>query len=90
MRKMNEGQAVSPIEIWAQRMQAAGLMPVLLPLLELARAFGPLASQVLLLGEPLLAGQMGQGPLRQMAGWLDDPAQVNRLLEETVTGGARE
>lgn len=87
---MSEGQAVSAVETWARKMQVAGLTPVLLPILELARVFGPLASQVLLLSEPLLAGRVGQGPLRQMAEWLDDPLQVNRLLEETVTGGAKE
>lgn len=87
---MSEGQAASPIEVWARRMRETGLTPILLPILELARAFGPLASQVLLLGEPLLADQVGRGPLRQMARWLSDPAQVNRLLEETITGGAEE
>ncbi len=77
---MSEEEDILQIEAWAQRVEAAGLMPIAVPLLELARAFGFLASQALLLSEPLLVGITSQSAVRQTAEWLEDPERVDRLL----------
>ncbi|MGD1995928.1 MAG: hypothetical protein PVH62_04050 [Anaerolineae bacterium] len=75
-----------PGEAWVRRVERAGLTPVVIPLLEVARALGFLAGQALLLGEPLVAGTTTQGTLRGMAEWLADPDQVDRLLRRFETG----
>jgi len=74
------------IEAWAERMGAAGLTPLLVLLLELARPFGFLVGQALLLGEPLLAGAGGRRTLREAAEWLADPEQIDRLLARLLDG----
>lgn len=77
---MGEAERALQVEEWAQRIEATGLTPVLLPLLELARPLGFLMSQILLLGEPLLDGISSRGTVQKAAVWLEDPDLVDQLL----------
>lgn len=85
---MSEGEDTQ-LEAWIERIQLAGLTPILIPLLELARALGLVASQLFLLGEPLFAGTAGQSSLQSITEWLEDPQRVDRLLAqlEDSSGG---
>ena len=68
------------MEKWVQRIEEMGLSPLAVPLLELARALGPLIAQALLLGYPLLSGVVSSEALERAAGWLDDSRGAERLL----------
>jgi len=63
----------------ARRIEALGLSPVALPLLEIARAFGFLGSQVLLMTQPLLTGLVNDETLERTAAFLDHPELLDRL-----------
>lgn len=69
-------------EAWVRRIEASGLAPVAVFLLELARPLGFLAGQALLLGSPLLAGTDHRGTLHAMAAWLEDPERIDALLNQ--------
>lgn len=86
---MSEGEDAQ-LEAWVERIQLAGLTPVVMPLLELARPLGLVVSQLFLLGEPLLAGTTGRSTLQSVAQWLEDPQRIDRLmaqLEDSSKGG---
>ena len=63
----------------ARRIEALGLSPVALPLLEIARALGFLGSQVLLVAQPLLTGLVNDVTLERTAAFLDHPELLDRL-----------
>ena len=65
---------------WVRRIEEAGLGPLLVPLLELTRALGPLIAQALLLGHPLLSGVISSEALEHAADWLDDSRGAEQLL----------
>jgi len=66
--------------------EAAGLGPIAVSLLETTRALGFVAAQALLLGQPLLTGLVEERTLRSLGRWLEDPQQVERLLEQLREG----
>jgi hypothetical protein len=70
----------SRVEILAQRIETAGLTPVAIVLLEITRALGLLASQTLIIGEPLLSGLVNPDALRETSDWLADPDRVEELI----------
>jgi hypothetical protein len=80
------GQALW-IRDWADRIGALGLSPFVIPLLEIARAFGPVGSHVALAVEPFLSGLDGSGSVRRVASVLEDPELVD-LLETFLNGRA--
>lgn len=71
--------------MWLHRLAAAGWFPVLLPLLEGARALGPVVGHAILFGEPLLTGFIDQSFVSKMAEWLMDGQAVDRLLAQLET-----
>jgi hypothetical protein len=77
---MGERHHTHQVELWAQRIEQTGLTPVAVPLLEIARALGFVAGQLLLLGEPILAGSSARGGLRRAVEWLEEPRRVDLLL----------
>jgi hypothetical protein len=77
---VGEGESSLPIETWARSIQARGLAPLAVPVLELARAFGFLVNQTLLMAAPLLAGTADSDVVRQAADLLGDPEHIDRLL----------
>jgi hypothetical protein len=68
-------------EIWAGRVEALGLSPVVLPFLEVVRAFGLLGSQALLMAQPLMMGIVNDTTIERTAALLDSP----ELLEQFKT-----
>jgi hypothetical protein len=66
--------------------EKAGLSPVAIPVLEVARALGLVAAQALLLGQPLLRGLVDDAALDDAVHWLEDPEQVERSLERLERG----
>ena len=81
---MSELTDADRTEMWARRIEAAGLTPVAVPLLEIIRPLGFLAGQLLLLGEPLLMGLTSRDDVRGTAAWLEDPEQAERLLKRLL------
>jgi hypothetical protein len=71
--------AVPWVESWADRVRALGLSAIALPLLEVARALGPVGSNALLAAQPLLAGLADDGPLVRLAVLLDDPSLIDQF-----------
>lgn len=71
-------------EALARRIEAAGLTPVAVPLLEIIRPLGFLAGQLLLLGEPLLVGLTSRDEVHGTAAWLEDPEHAERLLKRLL------
>lgn len=72
-----EGGRAAWVKAWAGRVHELGLSPVAAPLLEVARAFGPLGSHLLLAAQPLLAGFADDASLLRVAGLLEDPELVD-------------
>jgi len=67
------------VETWARHIEALGLSPVALSLLEIAHAFGFLGSQALLMTQPLVAGIVNDTILETAMALLDSPELLDRL-----------
>jgi len=67
------------VETWGRRIEALGLSPVVLLLLETAHAFGFLGSQVLLMTQPLVTGIVNETMLERTVDLLDSPELLNQL-----------
>ncbi len=67
------------IDEWAGRIAASGFAPVVLSLLEIARAFGVLGSQALLVAQPLLTGIVAETTVEQTMTLLESPQLLERL-----------
>jgi hypothetical protein len=67
------------IETWARRFERLGLSPVALVLLEIARAFGFLGSQVLLVAQPLVTGIVNDTTLERAVDLLESPEMLERF-----------
>ncbi len=67
------------IESWARRIDALGLSPVVLALSEVARAFGFLGSQALLMAQPLANGMICDTAVERAAALLESPELLERL-----------
>ena len=75
----SEAEQQAWVETWAQRIEALGLSPVALSLLESARAFGFLGSQALLVAQPLATGIVDDTTVERAATLLDSPQLLERL-----------
>jgi hypothetical protein len=67
------------IDKLAERIEAMGLSPMALFLIEIARPFGFLGSQMLLMARPLLAGVADDTAVEHATTLLDNPELLNRL-----------
>lgn len=67
------------VEKWAQDIEARVGSSIALFLIELARPFGFLGSQVLLLTQPLLTGVVSETTLERAATLLDSPELLDQL-----------
>jgi len=67
------------VEAWARRIHALGLSRILLPLIDVAHAFGFLGSQALVMTQPLAAGIVDDTAIEQAAALLSSPELLERL-----------
>ena len=69
------------LDQWAERIDDSGLTIVALPLLEIGRGLGFIASHILLLVQPLLATVVDKNSVSRYIDFLEDPAAVESLIE---------
>jgi hypothetical protein len=67
------------VEAWARRIHALGWSRILLPLIDVAHAFGFLGSQALVMTQPLAAGIVGDTAIEQAAALLSSPELLEQL-----------
>jgi hypothetical protein len=67
------------VETWARRINALGLSPVVLSLLDIVHAFGFLGSQALLMAQPLMTGIVNEMTIERTVALLDSPERLARL-----------
>jgi len=67
------------IKTWAKRIEALGLAPVALPLLESIHAFGFLGSQALLMTQSLVTGFVDDTAVERTIALLDSPELLDQL-----------
>ncbi len=69
------------LEQWADRIHGSGLSVIAVPLLEIGRGLGFLASQALLLTQPIVTGLVDEASFNRCVRLLEDPAALERLIE---------
>jgi hypothetical protein len=67
------------VDTWAKHIESRGLSPVVLLLLEAARAFGFLGSQALLMAQPLMNGLLNDSTVERTIALLESPELLERL-----------
>jgi hypothetical protein len=67
------------VEVWARRIDALGLSPMVLPLLDIAHTYGFLGSQALLMAQPLAAGIVNDATFERTVALLDSPELLEQL-----------
>ena len=67
------------VEDWAGRIRALGFSPGALLLIEIARAFGTLGSNAVLLAQPLVGGFLDQLTIDRLFALLEDKNLLDRL-----------
>jgi len=67
------------VETLAERIEALGLSPVALSLLESAHAFGFLGGQAILMAQPLVTGLVNDTTVERTVTLLDSPELLERL-----------
>ena len=75
----SEAEQQKWVETWARRIDALGLSPAALSLLEVAHAFGFLGSQALLMAQPLVTGLVNDTTVERAVTLLDSPELLERL-----------
>jgi hypothetical protein len=68
------------LDQWAEHIHDSGLSVVALPLLEIGRGLGVLASHAILLAQPILAGLVDEENIAQCVALLEDPSALERLI----------
>jgi len=68
-------------------LQASGLSGIAAAIAEGLGPLGPLAAQLTYLVAPVL-DRPGEGPLKDLAGWLEDPSRIDQLAERLRRGGS--
>jgi hypothetical protein len=88
MSKSETGQE-QWLDQWAERVHHSGLAIIALPLLEIGRGLGFLASQALLLTQPVIGVLADEASVNRYITLLQDPAALERLIEliERKVGG---
>ena len=69
------------LDEWAERIDHSGLSVVALPLLEIGRGLGVLASHALLLIQPVLKGLVDSASINRYVTILEDSVALERLIE---------
>ena len=69
------------LEQWAERIHRSDLSVVILPLLEVSRGLGFLASQALLLTQPVLEGLVKRESIDRYVTLLEDPVALEDLIQ---------
>ena len=67
------------VEVWARRIDALGLSPIVLPLLDIAHAYGFLGGQALLMAQPLASGIVNNATIERAVTLLDSPELLEQL-----------
>jgi hypothetical protein len=67
------------VDAWARRIDALGLSPIVLPLVDIAHTFGFLGSQALLIAQPLAASIVNETTIERAAALLDSPELLEQL-----------
>ncbi len=75
----SEAEQQAWVKGWARRIEALNLSPVMLSLLEIARPFGLLGGQALLIAQPLLDGIVNETTVERIAILLNDPEYLEQL-----------
>ncbi len=75
----SEAEQLDWVDKLARRIEQRGASSLALLLIEIARPFGFLGSQALLVAQPLLTGIIDDTAVEQAAVLLDDPELLNRL-----------
>ena len=81
MSKSEQAGQEQWLDHWAERIHRSGLALVALPLLEIGRGMGFLASQVLLLIQPVLGGLVDVASIDRYVTLLEDPLAIEELIE---------
>jgi hypothetical protein len=69
------------LDDWAERIHHSNLAVIALPLLEIGRGFGFLASQALLLVQPVLGSLVSEAGVARWVALLENPAALEKLIE---------
>ncbi|HEY74434.1 MAG TPA: hypothetical protein G4N99_14340 [Thermoflexia bacterium] len=77
------------VETWARRIETLGLSSMAIALVEIARPYGFLGSQALLMAQPLMTGIVDGARLDQVLTLLDDAETLERLKMRLEGKGAR-
>jgi hypothetical protein len=75
----NEAEHLDWVDKLARRIEQRGASSLALLLIEIARPFGFLGSQALLMAQPLLTGIIDNATVEQATILLDNPELLNRL-----------
>ena len=75
----NEAEQLEWVDRLARRIEQRGASSLALLLIEVARPFGFLGSQALLVAQPLLTGIIDNTTVERATVLLDDPELLNRL-----------
>jgi hypothetical protein len=75
----NEAEQLDWVDKLARRIEQRGASSLALLLIEIARPFGFLGSQALLMAQPLLTGIIDSTTVEQATILLDNPELLNRL-----------
>ena len=73
-------------ETWIRRIEALGLAPVVLLLLEATHAFGFLGSQALLMAQPLVTGIVSDATLERTMTLLNSPDLLDQVRARLERG----
>jgi len=76
---VNKAEQLDWVDKLAKRIEQKGASPVALLLIEIARPFGFLGSQALLMAQPLLTGIIDNEAVERATTLLDNPELLNRL-----------
>jgi hypothetical protein len=77
----SEADQAQWLDHWATRIYGSGLTAVALPVLQVAQGLGFLASQALLLVQPVLAGLVDATSINRCLVLLEDPTMMEGLVE---------
>ncbi len=69
------------LDHWAERIHCSSFAVIIIPLLEIGRGLGFLASQALLLAQPVLKGLSEETDVTRWVALLEDPVALEKLIE---------
>lgn len=69
------------LDQWAERIHNSGLSVAALPLLEIGRGLGVLASHALMFAQPVLAGLIDEENIARCVTLLEEPSALEGLIQ---------